>query len=375
MSVREHLKRGEAESDALFSSIGEGALVTDEQGKVSRINKAALDILGYKTEDILGKWYPTALIAEYENGTTIPNLDRPITKVFMTGKTVRARLYYRRKNGHRIAVDLSVAPVMVDGRPSGAIQVFRDVTSEVALDKAKDEFISLASHQLRTPATGVKQYTSMLMEGYAGDVSRPQLAMLQSIYDSNERQITIVNDLLKVAHVDAGQVHIEPQKTNLTQLIQDVINEQSYKFKLHSQTVSFDKTSKPIVALVDPKNLRMVLENIIDNASKYTPDKRAITISLKQSTSGVSIAIKDTGVGITQSDIPKVFKKFSRLHNPLSLSVGGTGLGLYWAHKIIQLHGGKIKVSSIPGKGSTFTVCLPVTSLDTKIENHPTSEA
>ncbi len=359
MTEYESLKRGKAESDALFTSIGEGAIVTDAHGNVSRINKMALDILNCSSDDVMGKWYPSTIQSENEDGTIIPNLERPITMVFMTGKIVRARIYYRRKDGTRITVDSTVSPVLIDGLPSGAIEVFRDVTEEEALEKAKDEFISLASHQLRTPATGVKQYTSMLMEEYAGPLSRPQMSMLQSIYDSNERQITIVNDLLKVAHVDAGQVRIEREDTNLTQLIQDVINEQAYKFEHRHQTVFFDHAGTPIHASLDSKNVRMVLENIIDNASKYTPDKKAIRVTLKQRVEGVVIAVQDDGVGIAKADIPKVFQKFSRLYNPLSLMVSGTGLGLYWANKIILLHGGTIKVSSQPDKGTTFTVNIP----------------
>lgn len=359
MVDHELLKRGKAESDALFASIGEGAIVTDAHGNVSRINKTALDILNCRLEDVMGKWYPSIIQSENEDGTIIPNLERPITKVFMTGEIVRARLYYRRIDGSRITIDSTVSPVLIDGVPSGAIEVFRDVTQEEALEKAKDEFISLASHQLRTPATGVKQYTSMLLEEYAGHLSPPQRTMLQNIYDSNERQITIVNDLLKVAHVDAGQVRIEREVTDLTQLIQDVIDEQAYKFKQHRQTISFEHDDTPVLASVDPKNIRMVLENIIDNASKYTPDGKKIHVSLKLRLAGVAIAVKDEGIGIASADIPKLFQKFSRLHNPLSITVSGTGLGLYWARKVIMLHGGVIKINSQPNKGTTFTICIP----------------
>ncbi len=361
VNEHEHLKRGKAESDALFLSFGDGAIVTDAHGNVSRVNQAALDILGYTADEVMGKWYPNTIQAEYEDGTIIPNLERPITRVFMTGKVVRARLYYRRHDGSRIAIDLSVAPVLVDGQPSGAIEVFRDITQEVVLEKAKDEFISLASHQLRTPATGVKQYASMLLEGYAGDLTPSQKAMVQSIYDSNERQITIVNDLLKVAHVDAGQVQIERQKIDLVQLVRDVLDEQAHVFKSRHQKIIF-KHDKPVIeAFVDPKNIRMVLENVIDNASKYTPDKKTVTIKVGLLAKRNEITVIDEGVGIVKSDIPKIFQKFSRLSNPLSVLVGGTGLGLYWARKIVQLHEGTIKVSSVIGKGSVFTICIPNT--------------
>ncbi len=361
----EHLRHGKGVSDALFLSIGEGAIVTDERGNVARINQAALDILNCKLEDVMGKWYPAIVPAEYEDGTQIPNLERPITKVFLTGKVVRARIYYRRKDGSRVIVDLSVAPVMIDGTPSGAIEVFRDVTQEAALERAKDEFISLASHQLRTPATGVKQYAGMLLEGYAGELSVAQQAMVQSIYDSNERQITIINDLLKVAHIDAGQVKIEKHSTDIIQLIRDVIKEQEHKFKTRHQTITFSHRRARLDALIDPKNMRMVLENIVDNASKYTPEGKAIKVTVRHDEKRIEIAVRDQGVGIEPRDIPKIFQKFSRLNNPLSVMVGGTGLGLYWAKKIIQLHGGSITVSSQPNQGTVFTVLLPIRKMPT----------
>ena len=359
MTQSENLKRGKAESEALFTSIGEGAIVTDKHGNVSRINLAALDILGCTAAEVMGKWYPNVIRAEYEDGTAIPNLDRPITRVFLTGKVVKDRLYYRRKNNTRITVDLNVAPVLIDGHPSGAIEVFRDVTQEVALEKAKDEFISLASHQLRTPATGVKQYASMLIEGYAGKLKPAQMAMLHSIYDSNERQITIVNDLLKVAHVDAGQVMIEKKTADIIQLLQDVINEQQHKFTARHQKIIFTHDDDSLQAFLDTKNIRMVFENIIDNASKYTPENKTITIAVSRLPRKVDVVIQDEGVGIEAKDIPKVFQKFSRVNNPLSILVGGTGLGLYWAKKIVVLHGGTIKVKSVLEHGTTFTVSIP----------------
>ncbi len=206
----------------------------------------------------------------------------------------------------------------------------------------------------------IKIVPDMLLEGYAGKLKPAQIAMVKSIYESNERQITIVNDLLKVAHVDAGQVNIQKQRINLCQLIGDIIKEQEHKFKTRHQKVVFSQRRDTIEAVVDPKNLRMVIENIVDNASKYTPDNKSIELKLAAKKKNIDIIIKDQGVGIEPRDIPKIFKKFSRLSNPLSVLVGGTGLGLYWAKKIVQLHGGTIRVASVVDQGTTFTITIPV---------------
>ncbi|MDB5163458.1 MAG: putative histidine kinase [Candidatus Saccharibacteria bacterium] len=349
-----------AAAEALFLSLGDGAIVTDEAGRVSRINKVALLLLGYSAKELVGRWYPDAVVAENEDGNRIPNWERPITQVFLEGKSISARVYYRRKDGSRMATFLTVSPVMLDSKPIGAIEVFRDITNEVELEKTKDEFISLASHQLRTPATGVKQYVGMLLEGYAGTITSQQRQLLKNAYESNERQLTIVSDLLRVAHIDAGKVRLVRQRVDLVQLIQDVIDGLNNVFKRRYQEVNFVHPKTTVTAEIDVDRIRMVIENIVDNASKYTPEGKNLEVTLRQRPSCVEIEVKDEGVGIPRRDINKMFQKFSRLNNPLSQLVGGTGLGLYWAKRIIDLHEGEITVSSKVGKGSVFTISIPV---------------
>lgn len=349
-----------AESDALFLSIGEGAILTNADGNVSRINDEALRILGYSAEEVIGKWYPETVVAEDEHGNVIPNFDRPITQVFMTGKTVFRKIFYRRKDGTRVAVALTVSPVLINNTPIGAIEVFRDITDEMRLDKARDEFIALASHQLRTPATAVKQYTGMLQQGYAGELTEKQKGMVDTIYRSNERQITIINELLRIAQLDAGQVQLDKHKTDMLRMIREIVNEQQDVFESRSQEVVIECSKKTIQAAVDPAHMRMALENIVDNASKYTPHGKKITISFEDSPDEVRVIVRDQGVGMDPKELDQIFQKFVRLDNPLSTEVGGTGLGLYWVKKIIDLHGASLEVKSTRGKGSSFIVKLPI---------------
>jgi PAS domain S-box-containing protein len=234
-------------------------------------------------------------------------------------------------------------------------------TALVELNDAKDEFISLASHQLRTPATGVKQFIGMLLENYFGELTDDQRTMLEYAYESNERQLEVINDLLKVAQVDAGKVVLSRQKSDLADMLEDIMQEQRAQFARRKQRVVLDRPKAPVFARVDPRRIRMVVENLIDNASKYTPDGKGITVSIDKSQKGksVKIEVKDQGVGIAKEDISKLFQKFSRLENPLSIQVGGTGIGLYWAKKIVDLHSGTIKLKSKQGKGTVFTVEIP----------------
>jgi signal transduction histidine kinase len=228
------------------------------------------------------------------------------------------------------------------------------------INRSKDEFIALASHQLRTPATAVKQYVGMILEGYAGDVTPEQERFLRSAYESNERQIQVVNDILRVAKLDLKKIVLKRQDIDLVELMQSIVHDLMSHFDSRDQKVTIDKSSDRIFAPADTEYIRMALSNIVDNASKYTPEHKSIHIHIKDSNSGsVQVVISDQGVGITGEDFDRLFKKFSRIENPLSVKVGGTGLGLYWSKEIIELHGGTIEVASKVDQGTAFTVTLP----------------
>lgn len=242
-----------------------------------------------------------------------------------------------------------------------AVVLREQQTQLVTLNDAKDEFIALASHQLRTPATGVKQYTGMLLEGYAGNVTDEQRDMLERVYDSNERQLTIVNDLLNVARVDAGKVRLNRSSFDIVQVVSDVLQEQAAKFSTRRQKLIFNKPegASDIDVHADKALMRMVLENLIDNAGKYSQEGKTISVCLRQTALQTEIYIEDKGVGISKTDQARLFQKFTRIDNPLSAAVSGSGLGLYWAKEIIDLHQGELTVTSRSRTGSTFTVKLP----------------
>src|SRR5665213_3577530 len=169
-----------AEAEALFTSIGDGAISTDEFGRITRVNPAAQELLGYSEEELIGAWFPKKIVAVTAEDKPITLIDRPITKAFLTGKPIAEKTYYRRKNGQKIALAINASPILLNGKPPlGAIEVFRDITLEQEIDRMKSEFISLASHQLRTPLSAIKTYTHMLYDGYMGDVSAPQKKSLR----------------------------------------------------------------------------------------------------------------------------------------------------------------------------------------------------
>lgn len=229
----------------------------------------------------------------------------------------------------------------------------------VMINHAKDEFISLASHQLRTPATGVKQYVGMLMQGYFGELTEEQQAIVRSAYDSNERQLGIINALLNVARLDAGKVKLQPVPCDMSTLLEDIIQELAEVFRMRRQTLTLRTPQEAVECHVDTQLIRMVLENIIDNAGKYSPVDKNVTVRLRQSKLATLIEVIDQGVGMRKRDQAKLFQKFSRIDNELSTQASGSGLGLYWARKIMDLHGGTISVDSRPRQGTTFTITIP----------------
>lgn len=226
------------------------------------------------------------------------------------------------------------------------------------VNEAKDVFLSVASHQLRTPATSVKQYLGMVLNGFAGDLEPMQKEFLETAYRNNERQLKIVDDLLKVARLDAGQIVLQKKHVDITELIRSVIDDQAGTFKQKEQNVVI-AVDKPVHGSIDENNMRMVFENLIDNASKYSEVKSDIIVEITKAGKWLSCKVRDSGIGISEEDQRKLFKKFSRSDEAFSHSPNGSGLGLYWAREIVKLHNGHIQLTSTKGKGSTFEVMLP----------------
>lgn len=230
----------------------------------------------------------------------------------------------------------------------------------IALNVAKDEFVSIASHQLRMPATGVKQYIGLLLQGYAGELTDTQQQILQTAYDSNERQLDIISDLLNTSRLDAGKVQPHKTSVNIINLVQQAIAELHEKSQTRKQHIVFMHSDKPVNVFVDERLMLMVIENLIDNAIKYSPEGKEIELELLINGKTITLLVKDQGIGIAKPDQKKLFHKFSRIENSSTENIVGSGLGLYWAKKIVDLHKGNIRLDSSSKKGSIFAVDLPL---------------
>lgn len=360
--------------DAILSSIGDAVFAIDTKERLTLFNPSAQKISGFTEKEAIGKHYADVLEFVFEaTGKT----NNSFVKKALSGKnaSMENHTILIRKDGGRVPVADSAAPIYdANGKLVGAIIVFRDVSKEYELDRAKTEFVSLASHQLRTPLSAISWYTEMLLHGDAGTITPDQQLYLKEIYEGNQRMVELVNSLLDVSRLDLGKLSNEPVRNNIPELIDSLHKELATSITSKNLTVRTTVASnlKPVVA--DPKLTRMILQNLLSNAVKYTPDQGSIIVTARPATdaeidaAGITMqpclffSVKDTGFGIPAAQQPKIFSKLFRADNVRAMDVEGTGLGLYIVKEVVEKLGGRVWFESIESMGSTFFVILPFTT-------------
>jgi len=229
------------------------------------------------------------------------------------------------------------------------------------LDEAKSTFLSIAAHQLRTPLTAIKGYTSMMLDGDYGKVSNKIRGCLNILVSSSDRLINLIESLLNISRIELGRTQYNFALMQLETVVSSVMQELEMKAKAKNLKLIYDKPKRPLPLIkLDEEKIRQVVMNIIDNAIKYTPTG-FVKVSLGKDDKNIIFSVKDSGMGISKDDIPNLFKKFSRAENAFTSHTEGTGLGLYVAKNMMQAHKGKIWVESEgDGKGSEFIFTLPM---------------
>lgn len=365
------LEQARAKDDAILTSIGDGVIATDDQGRVIFLNQSAIDMLQLSS-NFIGQPLTEIVQISSEDNTVLINENRPMNQVLYTKKpfhsSVAQTLFYRRSDGSRFPVALTVTPIILNDQLIGTIEVFRDITFEKEIDKAKTEFISIASHQLRTPLSAVKWYTSMLIEGTAGQLNPEQLKFLDTINISNNRMIDLVNALLNVSRIEMGTFSVEPASTDIVSVAQSVIDEQIVDLEAKHLKLETNFASDLPTVVLDPKYLRMIFQNLISNSIKYSREMGSIKfdIHLDESKNNFVTTISDNGIGIPQDQQSQIFSKLFRADNVREHQVEGTGLGLYIVKSIVDYSDGKIWFESKENQGSTFFVSLPLTGMQKK---------
>lgn len=358
----ENLEQIKAKDEAIISSIGDGLMVIDKNSNIVLVNKAFEKILGWKIKEVQGKSLFKIVPTVDSAGKNIAESKRLVTKTLKEHTTTTAIVSYLRKDRSLLPVVLTVSPIIVKGNFIGAVEVFRDVTKEKEIDKAKTEFVSLASHQLRTPLTTVSWYSEMLLAGDVGKLTPDQNKYLEEIYKGNKRMIALVNTLLNVSRLELGTSLVEPEPTDIIALAKNVVVEQKLKIEEKKLIITQKFSTAVPIFSADPKLLRMVFQNLLTNAINYTPEggKITIEIALSAERSKILIKISDTGYGIPENQQDKIFTKLFRADNVRDKDTEGTGLGLYIVKSIIEDSKGKIWFESEENKGTTFFITLPL---------------
>lgn len=367
------LEQAKAKDEALLSSIGDGVFATDIQGKIIFINQVALHKLKWKsTDQILGLRATDAIRMEDESGVEIAPSIRPLTQVLRgkpgqnTPLSAVGKYYYVRADKTRFPAAITVSPVLVEGEAVGAIEVFRDITKEKEVDQAKTDFVSLASHQLRTPLSTINWYSEMLLAGDAGKISREQRKYIEEIYRGNQRMVALVSDLLSVSRIEVGTFTVDPEPTNILELAKQIISDLEPRiFKRKIGLAEHYDDDIPLMN-IDPKLTGIVIDNLLSNAIKYTPEAGHIDFTIRKQENAVHISVKDNGYGIPAQQQDKIFGKLFRADNIRDKETDGTGLGLYITKAIVDYSGGKIWFESVENKGSVFNVSLPLVGMSKK---------
>jgi len=360
MNVMADLKESSARSEAILASIADGVIVIGRNGIIILMNRSAEKLLGWTNRKSIGKKWFQILKREDEKGNPILPEKGAIKKALTGGVTTLpsptdSHLYVR-KNGTKFPVSRTVSPIMIDKKVVGAVLVFHDVTKDKELDRLKDEFIDVAAHDLRTPATVIRGFISRVLDGDAGKISTKANGLLKEAYKGNIRLIDLIDDFLVVSRFERGKIKFFLKTNDLAGIIEEAVRNLSGLAKSKDLTLNYKKTALPAV-LIDKERTFQILNNLIGNAIKFT-EKGGIKIWHQKEKEKVITHITDTGSGVPLSEQSNIFQKYSKGKTGRNRS--GLGLGLYISQLCLKGMGGKIWVKSEEGKGSTFSFSLPV---------------
>ncbi len=350
-----------AKSQAILESIADGVIVADEDSKIILANETAVSILGISQRQLITRQMKN-LVGIY--GRSGREWLRTIDQWREKPEAIESGVFLREQfevGGKVVLVHLS--PVLVQGEYVGTVSIFRDITKEAEVDKLKTNFISTVSHELRTPMTSIKGYADLLLMGAAGELTDGQLSYLNVIKENAARMQMLVNDLLDISEIGAGTMALNLRLLDISNITAEVVDEYlNGRVAQEGKKLTIESTITPSLPLIraDSERITQILTNLVDNAFNYTPEYGRIAVDLFSDDDNVYVAIKDTGVGISENDLANIYDRFFRSDKADVQKISGTGLGLSIVHTLIGMHGGTLDVKSIEDKGSTFTISFPI---------------
>lgn len=372
------LRNNQEQSEILIQSIADSVIVFDTEGKISLMNPAAAAMTEWPITEAMG--VDAQLVAELteEDGSDIPTSESPFTSSLATRQHINRTVVLTGRSGKKQTVSLVVSPVIApsSNKLVGAVAVMRDISQEREAEKQRADFISTASHEMRTPVAAIEGYLALALNTKVSNIDDRARAYLEKAHTSTQHLGKLFQDLLTSSKAEDGRLSSHPAVVEMgafTQQLTDDLKFAAEKKGLFAEFIigasdTIDATAKDITSthvikplyyvLADPDRMREVLTNLFDNACKYT-EQGKISVGLTGDNQVVQLYVRDTGNGIPAEDIPHLFQKFYRVDNSATRTIGGTGLGLFICRKIVELYHGRIWVESELGKGSTFFINLP----------------
>ena len=366
-------------SNIIINAIDDGVVLVDDQQTIQLFNPGAAQITGWSSTDASGlQWQAVFKFVNSKGEPVYSTSADPMQRLLTSKETVRDNAAnLTTKSGKIIAVNLLLSPILDEQKTfTGAVCIFRDVSEERQEEAQRAEFISTASHEMRTPVAAIEGYLSLALNDKVATVDARARGYLEKAHSSTEHLGKLFQDLLTSAKAEDGRLTSHPDVVEIGTFLEQLVGDLRFAAEKKNLVVDFnfgshhidnsnktaemgDRVINPLFyAYADPDRLREVITNIFDNAVKYT-ESGSITIGLTGNDQVVQFYIKDTGVGIPPEDIPHMFQKFYRVDSSATRTIGGTGLGLFISRKIVELYGGRVWVESELGKGSTFYINLP----------------
>lgn len=395
MVLAADLRDEKLRSGIILNSIEDGVVLIDEQGSIQLFNPAATTITGWPATEAMGMDWRNVIKLVDEKGEPYSEDHNPFKRIFNSEQPIRDNnAVLMSRADKQLPINLSLTPLRDQSKKVyAAVAIFRDVTQERQEEKQRSDFISTASHEMRTPVAAIEGYLSLAMNDKVSTIDTRARGYLEKAHASTEHLGQLFQDLLTSAKAEDGRLTSHPVVVEmggfLEQLAADLRFVAEKKGLLmefvvgSSQTIDATNDGlnhhvvKPLYYVkADPDRLREVVTNIFDNAVKYT-DSGKVSIGLTGDEHVVQIYVRDTGPGIPTEDIPHLFQKFYRVDNSATRTIGGTGLGLFICRKIIELYQGRIWVESTLGSGSSFFINLPrlSTSAATQEQSHEVTDA
>ena len=366
-SLKNKLSAVESKSDVVINAIDDGVLAISKDGNIELINPSAQQIIGWDQGDALGLNWKSVLKLVTSDGKDVEELENPIAQSLSKNQpTHNDKLFLLTSSEKRILVSIVSSPVGTEGE--GVIVVFRDITKEKAEEREQAEFISTASHEMRTPVASIEGYLGLALNPATAHIDEKARDFITKAHESAQHLGRLFQDLLDISKVEDGRMKNNPKIINVNEFLKNIFdglatkaNEKQLNYIFMPDIIDEgkEKSLQPIFyANIDPDHFREVVSNLIENAIKYTPSGEVV-VNVTGDDKQISVSVKDSGIGIPAEDIPHLFQKFYRVDNSDTREIGGTGLGLYLSRRLAEAMSGNLRVESKYKEGSTFYLEIP----------------